>query len=85
MKMEQTVFNWAVGIAGTLSGIIITALWTAVKDLQTGDAKLTEKISQIEVLVVGNYIKRDELEKHINGLYEFLRRIEDKIDRKADK
>ena len=57
----------------------------SVRDLQTDDRKLAEKIGAIEVLVAGNYVKRDEMEKTLSAIFAKLEKISDKLDGKQDK
>ena len=60
--MDQTLINWLLGCFGTLIGFLLNAVWQAVKDLQSADKQLVEKMSQIEVLVAGDYAKREDVE-----------------------
>ena len=60
-------------------------LHESVRDLQEADKKLAEKVGSVEVLVAGNYVKRDELEKSLNAIFAKLEKISDKLDGKADK
>lgn len=83
--MDQTLINWLLGGFGALIGFLLNAVWQAVKDLQTADKVLTEKVGSIEVLVAGAYVKKDEFVSQMNALFAKLDKIEDKIDKKADK
>ena len=83
--MEQTIINWLLAGLSTLIGFLLNAVWQAVKDLQTADKVLTEKAGRIEVLVAGAYVRKDELTQSINALFAKLDKIEDKLDKKADK
>lgn len=83
--MDQTIVNWLLGGFGALIGFLLNAVWQAVKDLQTSDKALAEKVSYINVLIAGDYVKRDELTSISNALFNKLDRIEEKIDKKADK
>ena len=60
-------------------------LHDSVRDLQDADKRLADKVSSIEVLVAGNYVKRDDLDKSVEAIFRKLDRIEDKLDGKADK
>lgn len=60
-------------------------LHESVRDLQESDKKLAEKVSQIEILVAGNYVRRDDFDKSVEAIFRKLDRIEDKLDGKADK
>jgi len=83
--MDQTIVNWLLSGFGALMGFILKAVWQAVKDLQTADKELAKKVSEIEILVAGAYVKKDEFSASIAALFSKLDRIEDKIDKKADK
>lgn len=81
----QTLFNIAGGIAGFLGGWWMKVLHDSVRDLQDADKRLADKVSSIEVLVAGNYVKRDDFDKSVEAIFRKLDRIEDKLDGKADK
>lgn len=83
--MDQAIFNWLLTGFGGLIGFLLNSVWQAVKDLQIADRDLTEKVSHIELLVAGNYVKKSEFQSDIKALFAKLDKIEDKIDRKADK
>ena len=83
--MDQTIINWLLAGFSALIGFLLNALWQAVKDLQTADKVLAEKVGNIEVLVAGAYVKKDEFTSQMNALFAKLDKIEDKLDKKADK
>ena len=83
--MDQTLINWLMTGFGALIGFFLNAVWQSVKDLQKADKELAEKVSEIEVLVVGDYVKRGDLVDILKDLFAKLDRIEDKVDKKADK
>lgn len=83
--MDQTLINWLLGGFGALIGFLLNAVWQAVKDLQSADKELAAKVSEIEVLVAGAYVKKEEFSTAVTALFTKLDRIEDKIDKKADK
>jgi hypothetical protein len=83
--MEQSIINWLLTGFGALIGFLLNAVWQAVKDLQIADKALTEKVGQIEVLVAGNYLRREDFEHTIEALFKKLDKIEDKLDGKVDK
>lgn len=83
--MDQTIINWLLAGFGALIGFLLNAVWQAVKDLQTADKALAEKVGGIEVLVAGAYVKKDEFAHTIEALFKKLDKIEDKLDTKADK
>lgn len=83
--MDQTIINWLLAGFGGLIGFLLNAVWQAVKDLQKADKDLTAKVAEIEVLVAGAYVKKDDLEKLSSAIFAKLDRIEDKLDGKVDK
>jgi hypothetical protein len=83
--MDQSVINWILGGFGALLGFLVKAVWDAVKDLQASDKDLADKVSKIEVLVAGEYVKKDEFNQIMLRLFEKLDHIESKIEQKQDK
>lgn len=83
--MDQSLINWIIASAGALIGFILKSIWDAVKDLQSSDKELADKVSRIEVLVAGEYVKKEEFNSIMLRLFEKLDHIESKIDNKADK
>lgn len=83
--MDQTLINWLMAGFGGLIGFMLHMLWQSVKDLQSADKALTAEVSQIKVLVAGNYVERIEFNEMVKALFAKLDKISDKIDKKADK
>jgi len=81
----QTGFNLAIGIIGVISGWMLNNLRDSFKTLAQADMALTVKVQAIEVLVAGQYVKRDELDRLGQAIFAKLDKIENKIDQKADK
>jgi hypothetical protein len=83
--MEQTIINWILGGFGALLGFLLKSIWQAVKDLQSADKALADKVGAIEVLVAGNYVRRDDFDRMVAAMFVKLDRIEDKLGSKVDK
>lgn len=83
--MEQTTLNWAFGIINILLGIGIKAMYDSLRDLKKADKELADKVGNIEVLVAGQYVKRDDFDKVANIIFFKLDDIRDKLNQKADK
>ena len=81
----QDIINIAIALIGSLGGWIMNNIWVAVKDLQKADKEMADKVAAIEVLVAGQYVKRDDFERFSNVIFAKLDKIADKIDAKADK
>lgn len=83
--MEQSYLNWAFGIVNLILGAVIKAMWDSYKDLKKADVALAEKVNQIEVLVAGQYVKRDDFDRVAHAIFAKLDKISDKLDQKADR
>jgi hypothetical protein len=85
MVEYQVLFDIAIGVIGVLGGWTLNTVWAAVKDLQEADKELAEKVGNIEVLVAGRYITREEFNSTLNQVFERLDRIRDLLSTKADR
>lgn len=83
--VDQTLFNIIVGVAGSLGGWWLKAMYESLHDLKEQDRKLAEKVAGIEVLVAGSYVRRDDFEKLSDAIFKKLDKISDKLDGKVDK
>ena len=81
----QVGFNVAIALLGILGGWVLRTISESIKDLRSQDEKLSTEVHQVHLLVAGSYVKRDELDWHLTAIFEALRRIEEKLDGKADK
>ena len=82
---DQTLFNYALALCGALGGWVLKVIWDAVKDLQEADKVLVEKVNTIEILIAGNYMSKQDFDKIAAAIFAKLDKIDDKLDRKADK
>ena len=76
--MDQGIVNTIITLGAGVFGWIMKTLWDSVR-------KLEKEVSDIEILVAGQYVKRDEFRQDIQRIFEKLDVIESKIDSKADK
>jgi len=83
--VDQQIFNWAVAGFGALGGFVLKSVWDAVKDLQRADTNLADKVSHMEVLIAGDYIKKEEFNNVSNIIFIKLDKIMDKLEAKVDK
>ena len=81
----QVFFDVAVGMIGVLGGWVLNTVWGAVKDLQEADKELAEKVGQIEVLVAGRYVTREEFNTTLSQVFIKLDTIRDIVSQKADR
>ena len=83
--MEQSIYNWAFGLLNLAFGVILKAIWDSYKELKATDMALAEKVNSIEILVAGNYVKKDDFDRFTDAIFTKLDKISDKLDNKADK
>jgi CHASE3 domain sensor protein len=81
----QTAFNIVLGIAGTVLGWLVRGLWALIAELQKENKEITKKISEIEVLVAGDYVKRESFERTIDALFKKLDAVYEIVNKKADR
>jgi len=81
----QDLFNTAMGGLLVLGGWFMRIMWDSLQGLQQQDRDLAEKVGKIEVLVAGEYVRKDDFDRIIERLFDKLDHIEMKIDQKADK
>ena len=81
----QDLFNVAMGALLLLGGWFMRIMWDSLQGLQRQDRELADKVGKIEVLVAGEYVKKDDFDRVIERLFDKLDHIELKIDNKADK
>lgn len=77
----QTAFNIALGLISGLLGWLLHTLWACITDLQKENKEVVKKISEIEVLVAGDYVKRESFEKTIDALFRKLDEIKNECFR----
>lgn len=82
---HQTMFNVAIGLISAMLGWWLNNVWTSLKELQTADKELAEKVASIEILVAGQYVTRDEFNNVLNQVFAKLDKIIDAVNRKADR
>jgi hypothetical protein len=89
MFMGQELFNISVGIAGALGGWWMRVMWEALRELEKADRALVDRVAAIDLLVAGQYVRRDYFESRMHdlstALLTKLDRIENKLDLKVDK
>lgn len=82
---SQTLINALIGGFSAAVAFILRVLWEGLRELQRADVELTAKVADIQLLVAGNYVKKDELDGIIKALFAKLDKIEDKLDKKVDR
>lgn len=81
----QIAFNIAIALVAGLGGWVLKWIGESLKNLRDTNTTLADKVQLIEVLMVGNYARREDLDKLANAIFTKLDRIESKLDNKQDK
>ena len=79
----QDAFNISLVVIGAAGSFLLKSVWDAIKDLQMADGKLIERVGGIEVLVAGQYMKREDMNVISRALFEKLDKIDCKLDQKV--
>jgi len=81
----QIFFDVGVAVIGAMGGWILNTVWNAVKELQKADKELAEKVGDIEVLVAGRYVTREDFNQVLNQVFTKLDTIRDMLAQKVDR
>jgi hypothetical protein len=66
------------GVGGTVLGWLLREVWGAVDKLRTD-------LQSLQSSIADKYARKDDVQVMAENIMTFLRRIEDKLDGKADK
>jgi hypothetical protein len=83
--MPQDLINLAISGVAAVIGWFLRVVWEQQGELRKEAAELASKVNSIEVLVAGQYVRRDELSGALNRIDAKLDHISAKLDTKADK
>lgn len=72
----QEYFNVLLGLVAFLGGWWMKVLWSSIMDLQTSDNRILEKVNAVEVLVAGQYARKEDLDRFGRSIFEKLEKIE---------
>ena len=76
--IDQSVINTVITIGAGVIGWVLKTLWDATRRLEAD-------LSDIVVLVAGEYVRRDEFRQDMDRIFAKLDSIEAKLDGKMDK
>jgi hypothetical protein len=83
--LDQTLLNWLIFTLGAIMSAILHTIWGAVKDLRAEDKAISQKLAAIQILVAGDYIRKQEFDRVIDRLFVKLDNIEASLVSKQDK
>lgn len=76
--MNQEFFNMVVSLAGFLGAWVLYVIWDAIRDLKAQNMTMLSELSEVKILVAGQYVPRDTFDKTVQHIH-------NKLDLKADK
>lgn len=92
MNIDQSIVNWVFTGAGSILGLGITLLLSEFREIrqfqrdrEQFEREITARVSQVELLVAGDYVKKDEFVRVGDAIFRKLDSIADKLDKKQDK
>ena len=71
--MDQTVFNWAVALAGAFGGWILKVIWDAIVDLK-------RELREIDTKMHEDFVRRDDFKEAVREIKDDMRTGFSKID-----
>tara|TARA_R110000796_G_scaffold69170_4_gene157986 strand:+ start:5127 stop:5387 length:261 start_codon:yes stop_codon:yes gene_type:complete len=83
--LDQTLLNWLIFTLGAIMSAILHTIWGAVRDLRAEDKAISQKLASIQILVAGDYIRKQEFDRVIDRLFVKLDSIEASLVSKQDK
>lgn len=81
----QTIINTLIALVAFFGGVWVKSISESLREMKLTDAQLADKVQGIEILVAGQYAKREEIDNLSRALFAKLDRIEQKLDGKVDK
>ena len=69
----QMIINILIMLVAFFGGWFLRVVWQKVSDNDT-------RLNQVEILIAGTYVKREEFEKKVDAMFTKLDKISDKID-----
>lgn len=81
----QWAFNILLLVVGGSVSWLMKSVFDRIKNLQNTDTGLAKEVNDLKVALPTNYVLKTEHTEGLNAIFSALRRIEDKLDNKADK
>jgi len=75
----QTMINTLLGLIAFLGGWVMNSFKSDIKENQKFAKETSDRLNQVEVLVAGQYITRDEFDKKLDAMFRKLDTIESEI------
>lgn len=70
---------------GTLIGWLVKGLSDRMKALEQADHAMAKQMTELRVSLAERYVSKADHKEALDAIFTMLRRIDDKLDHKADK
>jgi len=81
----QQILNIALMVISAMGGWMLKSITDNIKALQRSSLEQIERTQRLEIMVAGQYVTHSALENFSQAIFKKLDKIEDKLDKKADK
>lgn len=85
LEILIAAFNVGVSVVAALLAWFMRSLMDRVRALEAQNLEQLKELSTLRTEMPTHYVRRDDFVKLADDLFAGLRRIEDKLDRKADR
>jgi len=79
--MDQNFINILIAVVGVLMGWVLKVIWEGIKDLRADGTVRDNRLTELEILVAGKYVTRDDFSIVISKLDDIRDRLALKADR----
>ena len=76
---NQLIFDAVISCVLFLAGWVLSSIKDSINSLESSGKELANKVQNIEVLIVGDYVRKDDLEKLITKIITKLEEIDAKL------
>lgn len=81
---DQVVLNVLGGVCLAGIGWWVKTIWERVTKLEASDASMVERVHTIELLVIGDYVKKDDLARTVEMFMQRVDLSDKKMERRLD-
>lgn len=75
----------AFSVVNGLFGWLLKALFDRMRDMEEADRSIAKEVGSLKDSLPERYVRRDDFKQALDNIFQAVRRIEDKLDEKADK
>lgn len=79
------VLQWVLALCAFLGGWFLKELFARISKLEDADRELAKTVGELRIDLPTHYVNKADFQQMGDSIFAALRRIEDKLDGKADK